>query len=59
MAEEKFADRPQLQVGDVVRVEQQGVARCFVVWDVDIDGVYVDSGARVFSPLCLYCGGVW
>ena len=50
MAEEMFADRPQIQVGDVVRVSQYGATRCFVVWDVDIDGVYVDSGARVFSP---------
>lgn len=50
MAEAKFTGRPQIQVGDVVRVSQYGVTRCFVVFDVDIDGVYVDSGARVFSP---------
>ena len=50
MAEAKFTSRPQIQVGDVVRVSYYGVTRCFVVFDVDIDGVYVDSGARVFSP---------
>ena len=49
-AEKKSTDRPQIQKGDIVRVAQYGVTRCFVVWDVDIDGVYVDSGARVFSP---------
>ena len=50
-AEEKSTDRPQIQVGDIVRVEisDDGATHCCVVWDVRENGVYADSGANLFS----------
>ena len=51
VAEAKVAGRPQLQDGDIIRVElsDNGTTRCFVVWDIMMKGVYVDSGAHLFA----------